>query len=80
MDFFINCFENLITRERDLSFGLLSSLDINIPVLAFSPFGGWQGDSGPLGGLPAPKMTTVTTLTITATKTTTTTMTTITGR
>ena len=80
MDFFIEFFDNLITHERDLSFGSLSSLDIQTPVFKFSPFGGLQGDSGPLGGLPAPKMTTVTTLMITATTTTTTTMTTITGR
>ena len=78
MDFFIKFFDNLITHERDLAFGLLSSLDIQTPAFVFSPFGGWQGDSSPLGGLPAPKTTTATTTTNTAT--TTTTMTNIAGR
>ena len=77
--FFINFFDNLITHERDLSFGLLSSLDIHTPALSLSPFGRWQGDSSPLGGLPEPKTTTATTLKNTATTTTTTTMATITG-
>ena len=78
--FFIKKFDNLITHERDLSFGFLSSLDIHTPSLLFLPFFGWQGDSSPLGGLPAPKTTTATTLTNTTTTTTTTTMTTITGQ
>ena len=78
MDFFINLFDYLITHERDLLFGSLSSLDIQTPAFVFSPFGGWRGDSGPLGGLPARKTTTATTLANTAT--TTTTMTTIVGR
>ena len=80
MDFLIKIFDNRITHERDPSFGLLSSLDIQTPAFAFSPFGGWKGDSGTLGGLPALKTTTATTLANTATTTTTTTMTTIMGR
>ena len=77
---FINCFDKLITHDRGLYFGLLSSLGIHTPALSFSPFGGWQGDSSPLGGLTAPKTTTAKTLTNTAMKTTKTTMMTITGR
>ena len=80
MDFFINCFDNLITNEHDLSFGSLSLLDIHTSALASSKFCVWQGDSGPLGCLPAPKTTTATTLTNTTTTTMTTMMTTITGR
>ena len=41
MEFFIKLFDNLITHERDLSFGSLSSLDIQTPAFVFSPFGGW---------------------------------------
>ena len=33
-------FDNLITHERDLSFGLLSSLDILIPALNFRHLAG----------------------------------------
>ena len=74
---FINIFDNLITHGSDVSFGSLSSFDIQTPSFVFLPFGGWQSDSGPLGGLPALKTTTATTLTNTAT-TMTTPMTTIT--
>ena len=80
MDFFINFFDNLITHDRDLLLGSLSSLDIQTPSFSFSPFGGWQGNSGTLGDIPGPKTTTATTLTKTATTTTTKTMMTITGR
>ena len=69
IDFFIKYFGYLITHECDLSFGSMSSLDIQTPAFVFLQFGGWQGDSGPLGGLPAPKTTTETTLTNTATTT-----------
>ena len=46
--FFMNFFDNLITDERDLSFGLHSSLDIHTPALNFCllaggtmTFSGW---------------------------------------
>ena len=65
-------FYYLITYECDLSFGSLLSLAIQTQAFVFSPFGEWQGDSGPLGGLPVPKTTTATTLTNTVTTTTTT--------
>ena len=78
MDLFIKFFDNLSTHERDLSFVSLSSLDIHTPAFIFSPFGGWQDDSGPLGSVPVPKTMTATTLTNTAT--TTTKMSTIRGR
>ena len=38
--FFMNCFDNLIAHERDLLFGLQSSLDIHTPC------------GGVCGGLP----------------------------
>ena len=59
---FMNYFDNLITHERDLSFGLLSSLDIHTPALNFLHLEGG----------------TVTAVTATTKTTTTTTMTTIT--
>ena len=73
-------FDNLITHERELLLGSLSSLDYQTPAFSFSPFGRWQVDSGPLGGLPAPKTTAATTLTNAATTTMMTTTMTITGR
>ena len=47
--FFMDFFDNLITHEHDLSFGLLSSLDIHTPALIFFhlaggtvPSSGWR--------------------------------------
>ena len=77
---FIKNFDYLITHECDLSLGSLSSSEIQTQALEFSPFGGWQGGRGPLGGLPAPKTTTATTLTNTAMATMATAMTDIAGR
>ena len=48
-EFFNNIFDIFITHEHELSFGSLTSLDIHTLALTFSPFRGWQGDSGPLG-------------------------------
>ena len=70
-------FYYLITHECDMLFGSLSSLDIQTPAFVFFPFGGWQGESGPLGGLPTRKTITATTLT---NRTTTMTMMTIVGQ
>ena len=38
--FFMNCFDNLITHDCDLSFGLMSSLDIHTPALNFRHLAG----------------------------------------
>ena len=47
--FFMICFDNLITHERDLSFVLMSSLDIHTPAFNFLhleggtvPSSGWR--------------------------------------
>ena len=78
LTFSLICFDCLITHECDLMFGSLSSLEIQTQYFVFLPFDGCQGDSGPFGGLPAPKTTTSTTLRNTV-MTTTKTMTTIAG-
>ena len=80
MDISIQIFDYIITHECDLSFGLLSSSEIQTQAFVFSLFGGWQGGIGPWGCLPALKTTTVTTLTSTATTMTAMTTTTIAGR
>ena len=41
----------LITHKCDLSFGSMLPLEIQSQAFVFSLFGGWQGGSGPRGGL-----------------------------
>ena len=50
--FSIKLIDFLIAHECDHSFGFLLPSAIQYQAFIFSPFGGWQGDSGPGGGLP----------------------------
>ena len=47
IDFSIKLIDFLITHECDHSFGSLLPSEIQSQAFVFSPFGGWQGDSGP---------------------------------
>ena len=50
--FSIELIDFLIAHECDHSFGLLLPALIQSQAFVFSPFGRWQGVSGPRGGLP----------------------------
>ena len=45
--FFIELIKFLITHEYEHSFRLLLPSEIQYQAFVFSPFGGWQGGSGP---------------------------------